>query len=132
MGAFSDTGAKILEGVAAGLYEGGTIVMAESQRLVPVETGVLKNSGVVNEPVVEGDAIVVEVGYGYGDAYEAVAASGEGIEGGPGYAIYVHEILDNRHDPPTQAKFLETPARALEPELGPVVDAAVRARLRGR
>lgn len=32
---------------------------------------------------------------------------------GTDYAIWVHEILTNKHNPPTQAKFLEQPARTL-------------------
>lgn len=33
---------------------------------------------------------------------------GFGLAGKPNYAIYVHEILDYKHEEPTQAKFLET------------------------
>lgn len=127
---FSTEAERIIEGVKAGLYEGGTMIMAASQRLVPVETGVLKGSGRVEEPIVNADSIEVTVGYGYGTEYEA-RASGAGddeVETGPGYGIYVHEILENRHNPPTGAKFLEIPARAFEPELAPTIEAAIRAR----
>lgn len=33
------------------------------------------------------------------------------------YAIYVHENLAAAHKPPAQAKFLEAPARAMQPQL---------------
>lgn len=129
---FSAEAERIVEGVKAGLYEGGTMIMAASQRLVPVETGVLKGSGRVEEPIVNVDSIEVTVGYGYGTEY-AAKAEGDGddedeVETGPGYGIYVHEILENRHNPPTGAKFLELPARAFEPELVPTIEAAIRAR----
>lgn len=126
---FADAGRKIEEGVAAGLYTAGTTLMAMSQVLVPVETGTLKRSGRVEEPVVEADSVSVTVGYGYGEAYPA-KAQGDGDEMvGPRYAIYVHEILRNKHKPPTQAKFLETPAVAIAPALGEFIQEGVRARL---
>jgi hypothetical protein len=124
---FAEAGKQIIEGTAAGLYESATIIMAESQPLVPVLTGTLKRSGHVEEPVIEGDTASVTLGYAYGVEYESTAQGDE--ETGPGYAIYVHEILENKHKPPTSAKFLEIPARAFEPELGPTIERNVRARL---
>jgi hypothetical protein len=41
------------------------------------------------------------------------------------YSIYVHEDLEARHAPPTQAKFLEGPARRLAPELRRIITEAV-------
>ena len=123
---FADAGKKIVEGTAAGLYQGGTIIMGESQAIVPVEFGTLKRSGEVEQPKIEGDSISVTIGYGYG------------VEIGPdgkvaiGYALYVHEIARYQHAPPTTYKYLERPARAFEPELGTVIEQNVRARLDGR
>lgn len=134
---FTDAGRKIVEGIAAGLYEGGTIIMAQSDVLVPVETGTLKRSGRVEEPVLsaDGDGISVTVGYGYGVAYQDRAA-GEDPGDAHGYGFWVHERVVTRdgkpvrHDPPTQAKFLEAPARAFAPEMGSVIEHNVKARLR--
>lgn len=128
---FVDAGAKVIEGAAAGLYQAGTVVMATSQQLVPVDTGTLKRSGRVEEPVVSEDRVEVTVGYGYGEAYP-IKAAGDGDEVvGPGYGVYVHEILRNKHKPPTQAKFLEVPAKAMGPELGSFVAEGIRARTEG-
>lgn len=44
------------------------------------------------------------------------------------YAIYVHENLEARHKPGKQAKFLEEPARTLQPVMIQIV---VRAMKRG-
>ena len=43
-----------------------------------------------------------------------ISATGASVTLGYGgsaapYALYVHEITTNRHEPPTQAKFLEQP-----------------------
>lgn len=126
---FAEAGKKIEEGVASGLYTAGSTLMAMSQQIVPVETGTLKRSGRVDEPVVDADSVSVTVGYGYGSQY-AAKAQGDGDElTGPGYGVYVHEILTNKHKPPTQAKFLETPAAAIAPALGEFIQEGVRARL---
>jgi hypothetical protein len=64
-----------------------------SQELVPVDTGDLKRSGFLEvRPRKSG----VDAAIGYGRF------------GQPSYAAMVHERLDFRHAPPTQAKFLET------------------------
>jgi hypothetical protein len=67
-------------------------IFERSQELVPVDTGELKASGYLEVRRV-GDDTIAEIGYGKG--------------GHPFYAPYVHEDLMMRHDPPTQAKFLE-------------------------
>ncbi len=133
---FSDAGRKIVEGAAAGLYEAGTVIMANSQELVPVEHGTLKRSGHVEEPVYDGDHVSVTVGYGYGGEYDARVEAGDGGDG-HGYGFWVHEVVERnghpvRHDPPTQAKFLEVPAEAMRPEVGAFVREGVRAKLDGR
>jgi hypothetical protein len=145
---FTEAGRKIIEGVAAGLYEGGTIIMAQSQILVPVEFGTLKRSGHVEEPQLDdgGDRLTVTVGYGYGAAYAGRVAEqlAEDPDAEHAYGFWVHERVivetyDGKparhagkpvfHKPPTQAKFLLVPARAFAPEFGAVLDAAVDARL---
>lgn len=71
-------------------------ILTESKRICPVDTGYLRGSGYVSDPVSMYGAVRATIGY-----------SAE-------YAPHVHENLEARHKPPTQAKFLETPiARAL-------------------
>lgn len=70
-------------------------VFDRSQELVPVDTGVLKNSGYLEIRERRGTS-VGEIGYGKG--------------GIPHYAAKVHEDMDVFHAPPTQAKFLEQAA----------------------
>ena len=65
-----------------------------SQRQVPVASGTLKNSGDLQ---INGDEYII----GYGGA----AAQ---------YAMFVHENLTARHKPPTKAKFVEDPVRAIQ------------------
>jgi len=59
-------------------------VFALSQQLVPVDTGRLKASGYRRA-----------LGFNFVIGYNTE------------YAAYVHEIIDNYHAPPTQAKFLQ-------------------------
>lgn len=150
---FSDAGKKIVEGVAAGLYEGAAIIMAGADVLVPVETGTLKRSGHIEDPVMDGESVSVTCGFGYGAGYEAVVAeeiadarSPQGLSSAEhGYGFWAHErvIIETykglpakhagepvKHTPPTQAKFLAVPAEAFEPDFVPVLEQAVRARLR--
>lgn len=63
-------------------------ILATSQLLVPVDTGFLKSTGKVVKNSIGTYSVV----------YTAP------------YAVYVHEIIDNRHNFPTQAKFLEDAA----------------------
>ena len=81
----------ILFNALARVVEG--TIMAESLEEVPVRTGQLRRSGAVNEPRKQGRKIVIEFGYG------------------TDYAVYVHENLNNRHKPPTKAKYLEDPVK---------------------
>ena len=76
------------------LYEEANVIFNESQKIVPVDTGALRASGMVHAPKKEHNRTSVRVTYG------GPAAS---------YALYVHENLYARHASPTQAKYLETP-----------------------
>jgi hypothetical protein len=81
--------------------------MRESKRIVPVEHGVLRSSGHVDQPKIKNMQASVTLGYG------GAAAN---------YAIPVHEIppppkkspggRSARHSPPTQWKYLEQPFKA--------------------
>lgn len=79
-------------GVARGLQKAALYLLGESQKLVPVDTGALRASGQV---AVEGKLLATTAYVFYGTSY----------------ATYVHEDLEAFHEPPTQAKYLEQPAR---------------------
>ena len=66
-------------------------VVADAKSRTPVETGVLRGSGTVLTPKVNGTQVTVESGFGGAAA---------------GYAIPVHERLGVHH-PSGEAKFLE-------------------------
>ena len=70
-------------------------VFAESQTLVPVKTGALRDSG----------KIVSKNGFDATGAPEVYITYGDESVN---YAVYVHEDLEKVHQDPTQAKFLET------------------------
>lgn len=80
--------------VAQAIWEEANLIFAKSQILVPVDTGALRGSGGVSAPQGTGKLTYVDIFYG------GPAAS---------YALYVHEIIGNYHNPPTQAKYLEQP-----------------------
>lgn len=73
--------------IAAGLLGAAETLFRKSQELVPVDIGNLKESGRV---------------WQYGVGMTAVAAV---VYESP-YAVPVHEVLDNYHAPPTQARYL--------------------------
>lgn len=80
--------------IAQAIWEEANTIFAKSQILVPVDTGVLRGSGGVSAPQMGNQGYFVDIFYG-----------------GPAapYALYVHEIIGNYHNPPTQAKYLEQP-----------------------
>ena len=80
--------------LSRGLYQQALLMFAESQRIVPVDTGTLRRSGVVEPP--NPSAAKPEVIIGYGGLAKA-------------YALVQHENLDYRHNSPEQAKYLEQP-----------------------
>lgn len=68
-------------------------VLKRSKQLVPVDTGLLKSTGRVHKQVIRKYDVIVTISYD------------------TKYAIYVHEILEAWHAPPTMAKFLEIPVK---------------------
>jgi len=92
---------KIPKVAGAALFEEAEKIMAESKRIVPVDTGALRSSGFVDLPRVGNKGPSVRFGYG------------------SEYSVFVHEIppppqksrggRSARHRPPTQWKFLEQP-----------------------
>jgi hypothetical protein len=79
-------------------------VYDESQTLVPVNTGALRDSAVFERA----NEFALEAYIQYGD-------------GMVGYALSVHEDLSMPHAPPTQAKYLEVPMTRHQPELLPTL-----------
>ena len=99
------------------------MVMEESQVQVPVDTGTLKSSASVEEPVHSLAEISVTLGYGIGDKGSLInPKTGRTVEQ---YAVDVHEITDVFHATPTKAKFLEDPANEFETQLGPVLEQSI-------
>jgi hypothetical protein len=84
------------------IWEEANKIFAKSQVLVPVDTGALRGSGGVSAPQSDGKDLSVDIFYG-----------------GPAapYALLVHEIQGNYHNPPTQAKYLEQPFMEALPDI---------------
>ena len=81
-----------------GLIKAGLYLQRQSQKIVPVLTGNLKNS-----------AGTKPIGHGwYTDVVVYYTAA---------YAVYVHERTELRHKPGKEAKFLEKPARIYRPQI---------------
>lgn len=78
------------------LSEEAQIIFRNSQRLVPVKTGVLRASGQIIPPRKKGDKWEVVIGYG------GAASS---------YALEQHENLRYRHKEGKSAKYLEIPVQ---------------------
>lgn len=78
--------------VARALYEEAEIEMTEAKQRTPVDQGNLRDSGIVEQPVIAGQEITVRLAFG-----------------GPAapYALFVHEDLDAFHTV-GQAKYLES------------------------
>jgi hypothetical protein len=87
----------------AGLKKGGLFLQRESQKIVPVQYGILRASAFTRAEG-EGKDFFVRVGY---------TAQ---------YAIFVHENLDSHHEV-GQAKFLEAPAREKTSQLIAIIRA---------
>lgn len=86
-------GKRAENALAAALFKEAHGIIAQAQQLVPVDTGTLRSSGYVENPVIGEGSIHVEMGFG-GAAQ--------------GYAIYVHENLEAFHAR-GMAKFLQLP-----------------------
>lgn len=98
----AEGGDKIVPALAQALYEEGQLAFAESQRLVPRDTGTLAGSGVLKPPDVQGDHVTVSMGYGG-------AASD--------YALIVHEDPNATHTGGRTFKYLEVPVLARVPNM---------------
>ena len=101
--------ASLLGKVSAAVRAEGHTLMNKSEGLVPIDTGSLKASKFVEEPVMQGSKISVRCGYG-GPNVKSNPQTGEATTD---YAIDVHEDLTKHHET-GQAKFLEGPANQLK------------------
>ena len=99
--ALQDYGGEILTDAEAAVDEFCAHVLTESLVICPIEHGDLRASGKLSLPQTQNGVVSQNISFS------------------SDYAIYVHERLDLRHDPPTQAKFLETSVRANESKLEP-------------
>lgn len=79
------------------VHEAAEVLFAESQRLVPVDTGALKASGRVSQ-----DGLEATISYGSEDG------AGRNGQDTAAYAVPQHERMDFEHET-GQAKFLEVP-----------------------
>jgi hypothetical protein len=84
------------------ITEEANTIFGKALILPPVDTGALRGSGGVSAPMQTPQGIGVDIFFG-----------------GPAapYAMYVHEIIGNYHNPPTQAKYLEQPFMERLPEI---------------
>lgn len=85
----TDLANKFPDKVAIAIYQEAQIEMTESKRRVPVDTGLLRSTGFVNQPERAGRDISVTLGYG------------------TDYAVHVHEDVEAFH-PVGEAKYLES------------------------
>lgn len=81
-----------IQTAAAALHAEHELIMTTAKRLTPVDTGALRASGYVRQPMIRNNEVISQGGFGGSSAP---------------YAIYVHERLDVRH-PIGQAKFYES------------------------
>jgi hypothetical protein len=93
---------KSVKGLRAGLFRAGLFLQRESQKLVPVDTGILRQSANTRA---EGSGFDVAVVVSYGTDY----------------ALYVHENLEAQHVPGKSAKFLETPFREKQKKMVAII-----------
>lgn len=117
---FSAEGERILQAARIGLYKAGLEIMRESLRICPIDTGVLRSSAHVEEPEVRPSQVSVKMGYGYG-----VQVNPKTGQIAAQYAVPVHERLDQHHEPPTQAKYLQDPVLAYIPHFARTVAASI-------
>lgn len=83
------------------------MVLLRSLAITPIDTGALRNSA--------------GVGRFYAGPNDIIATIVFDIR----YAVFVHEMLELKHAPPTQAKFLETPVDQSHDELVRAVRAEI-------
>lgn len=110
--------AALAVAVPVALHEGAERILDASQPLVPVEEGILKASGRVEQ-----DGITTVVTYGRDDDGDGTHAPSNQ------YVIPVHENLEANHPNGGQAKFLEDAASTAALDAMEAVAMSLRAAL---
>lgn len=82
---------RVEKALGGALFQEGTAIISESQKIVPHEFGVLERSAYVAPPQKKVQQVTVEIGYG------------------TEYALRQHEELSWQHRGGRQAKYLEQP-----------------------
>lgn len=109
-------GQRAIPAAASALYQESELIMTDSKdNYVPVDQAVLKNSGHVLEPVIEGTKVLVQMVFG------GLAKA---------YAVIQHERLDFKHRV-GGAKYLELPLLKAATTMGSRLAARMRAALHG-
>lgn len=103
----SDLGRDAPREAGRALNEEAELVMTDAKKRTPVDTGRLRSTGHVQEPRLRRSMVEVILGFG------------------TDYALFVHEILENRHEV-GEAKFLERAMSAAAPGLGRRLAARLR------
>ena len=106
---------RYAKAVEMGLKVAGLYVQQESQKLVPVDTGILRSSAFTRAEPEKGGGFDTEIRVGYTAEY----------------AIYVHEILTSYHAPPTTARFLAKVYEERRADIQKVFDNTVKKYLKG-
>ena len=88
----------IQKGPVRGLEEAAEAVKDRAVELAPIETGALRRSAYVRMR----SPFLAEVGFGR-PGFRWGSKNREPAK----YAVYVHELTELHHQPPTQAKFLQ-------------------------
>jgi hypothetical protein len=101
--------ASMAKGVEFGLKRAGLFIIRKSKQVVPVKTSKLKNSGDAKESPDSKGGFQTDVQVYYDTDY----------------AIFVHEMVGNRHKPGKQAKYLEGPIRANLQNIHNIVSSSV-------
>ncbi len=104
--------AAVPDEVARGLYHEAEMIMNDSKRMTPVDTGYLRASGYVLDPTVGGDAIEVQLGFW------------------ANYAAYVHDLPYNHVN--GSPRFLEMALDDRMPGMGRRIIDRVMKRIGGR
>ena len=110
-----------------GLKKAGEFVLAESQKIVPVKSGALRDSGKTYDAGHGGWKTDVVVQYG-GPELEAKSKSGYD------YALLQHEVPPPYyvHTPPTRYKYIESVVREQQAAIVKIVAAYTNVKTKGK
>ena len=104
--------AKMFTAASAALHQEHELIMTEAKKMTPVETGALRSSGHIKNPVIHQGVILSEGGFGSATGVKN-AKTGKMVS----YALFVHERADAFHKAPTSWKFYERPLMDAIPNL---------------